>query len=74
MSDYKKEPKVPFKSANDVKADFDAKVIELNIEPGTSEILLSFLLEENRISWIRGKEYGWKKAWDWKRKQQEQTA
>jgi hypothetical protein len=70
MGPENKEKRVPFKSVDEVKADFGAKVTELNIEPGTSQILLNFLLEENRMSWIRGKEYGWKKAWEWKRKKQ----
>lgn len=70
----KEEEKVPYKSVDEVKADFSAKVTEMNIEPGTSQTLLNFMLEENRQAWIRGKEFGWKKAWTWKRKTEGQTA
>ena len=44
------------------------------MEQGVRQPLFDFLIEENRQAWIRGKEYGWKKAWDWKKKQgQEQV-
>ncbi|MBT6253654.1 hypothetical protein HOI83_00240 [Candidatus Uhrbacteria bacterium] len=70
----KEDTKPPYKSVDEVKADFDAKVTEMNIEQGTSQLLLAFMLEENRQAWIRGKEFGWKKAWTWKRKGEAQTA
>lgn len=66
--------KVPFKSVDDVKQDFTNKVNEFGLEPGVSQPMLEFLLEENRQAWIRGKEYGWKKAWNWKRQGARQAA
>ena len=65
-------PKVPFKSVDDVKEGFHQKVVELNVEQGVRQPLFDFLIEENRQAWIRGKEYGWKKAWDWKKKQRQE--
>ncbi|OGL71965.1 hypothetical protein A3B32_02865 [Candidatus Uhrbacteria bacterium RIFCSPLOWO2_01_FULL_53_9] len=34
-----------------------------------------YVLKQQRDAWIRGKEFGWKKAWKWRlNKQEEQTA
>lgn len=70
MAEAKKFPKPPFKSVDDVKEDFHQKVVELNVDPGIRQTLFDFLLEENRQAWIRGKEYGWHKAWKWKEEKQ----
>ena len=56
------------KSVDEVKADFNAKLTSLNIEPAEKQLLLDYLIEENRQAWIRGKEFGWRKAWTWKEK------
>lgn len=58
-----------FKTVDEVKEDFQKKAVELNLDASLQEPLLTFFMEENRQAWIRGKEYGWKKAWNWKRKQ-----
>ena len=68
------EQKPAFKSVDEVQAEFLSKVNELRIDPATQPALLSFFMEENRQAWIRGKEYGWKKAWNWKRRRAETAA
>lgn len=59
-----------FKSVDEVKEEFSHKAQELNIDAAIQPQLLDYFMEENRQAWIRGKEYGWKKAWSWKRKKE----
>ncbi len=67
------EPK-KFKTAEEVRVEITEKVGTLQVEPAVQKTVLDLILEENRQAWIRGKEYGWHKAWNWKRKKETQSA
>ena len=43
--------------------DFSANV---NIADESRDAVEQFFLEKVRAAWINGKEFGWKKAWNWK--------
>lgn len=61
-----------FKTAEQARAEMKEKLDALNLNDTSKKPVHDLLLEETREAWIRGKEYGWKKAWNWKRKQAEQ--
>ena len=63
-----------FKTAEEVRAELTQKMQILNLASDSQKPVLDLVMEENRQAWIRGKEYGWKKAWNWKRKKAEQGA
>ncbi|HBU27925.1 TPA: hypothetical protein DEB00_02295 [Candidatus Uhrbacteria bacterium] len=63
-----------FKSGEEVRAEITEKFNALNVESSVQQSILDLVLEENRQAWIRGKEYGWTKAWNWKRKKETQAA
>lgn len=63
-----------FKTAAEARAEITEKFNALNLDPSVQKPVLDIILKENRQAWIRGKEYGWKKAWNWKRKKESQTA
>ena len=48
------------------------KVLTLGDNP--SKKLIALILEENRQAWIRGKEYGWQKAWQWSKRKDADTS
>ncbi len=39
----------------------------LELSTAARDACLDFLMEKTRQSWINGKEFGWKKAWNWKK-------
>ena len=57
------------KTAETIANEFKSVIEDMDVEISEQEKerLTSFLLEETRQAWIRGKEYGWSKAWNWKR-------
>ena len=68
------EKKKKYKSVEEVRADITQKFNTLEMQPAARKPILDLVLEENRQAWIRGKEYGWHKAWNWKRKSEAQSA
>lgn len=66
--------KQSFKSGEDVREEITQKFHAFPLEPTLQKSILDLVLEENRQAWIRGKEYGWNKAWNWKRKKETQSA
>lgn len=70
METKKKE----FKTGEQVREELTQKVGSFGLEPTMQKPVLDLILEETRQAWIRGKEYGWSKAWNWKRKKAEQSA
>ncbi|PIR47478.1 hypothetical protein COV06_03415 [Candidatus Uhrbacteria bacterium CG10_big_fil_rev_8_21_14_0_10_50_16] len=66
--------KKTFKSGEEVRTEITQKFNALNVDASVQQSILDLVLEENRQAWIRGKEYGWTKAWNWKRKKEAQSA
>ena len=50
------------------RADIKSTASEIGVMPEQLDPLAEFVLKLNRDAWFRGKEFGWKKAWLWKRK------
>lgn len=55
--------------ADALRTDFLAFADTLGLSAESRDACLSFLMEKSREAWISGKEFGWKKAWNWKRGQ-----
>lgn len=55
--------------AEALRNDFLAFADTLGLTADARDACLSFLMEKSRAAWINGKEFGWKKAWNWKRGQ-----
>lgn len=68
------EKKATYKTIEEVRSQITMKFDTFKIEPVARKPILDLVLEENRQAWIRGKEYGWRKAWNWKRKSEVQNA
>lgn len=66
----KKEEK-SFKTIEEVRQTFTSKLQEVGVDATAQEPLLQVMMEENRQAWIRGKEYGWNKAWRWRIKKEQ---
>lgn len=58
----------PKTSAIDVlRKEFTDFAGTLGLDPAMQDACLGFILEKTRVAWMNGKEFGWKKAWAWKR-------
>ena len=55
--------------AEALRNDFLAFADTLGLTAESRDACLTFLMEKSRAAWISGKEFGWKKAWNWKRGQ-----
>ena len=62
----------PKRTVEDVKNYHTMKLKNLGVEDGALEPVVDYFMTQSKDQWTRGKEYGWKKAWHWKRQNAEQ--
>ncbi len=55
------------------KQDIVSHLSQLGVAHEVHDPLTQYILEATREAWMRGKEFGWKKAWNWKHSGQKQT-
>ena len=53
--------------AEKLRLEFLSFAGELELAGPARDACLNFLMEKTRQAWINGKEFGWKKAWNWKK-------
>jgi len=56
------------KRLRQLRTEYSEKISEIAIEPSEKEGLIEIMIMLSKEAWVRGKDYGWKKAWHWKRK------
>ena len=50
-----------------LRKEFSELAGALGLAGAARDACMAFIMEKTRASWINGKEFGWKKAWAWKR-------
>lgn len=53
--------------ADALRTEFETFAETLGMDAEMRSACRDFLMEKTRQAWINGKEFGWKKAWNWKR-------
>ncbi len=62
----------PIKAYNEDRARADIKSTSagIGVMPEHLDPLAEYVLKLNRDAWFKGKEFGWKKAWAWKHREE----